>query len=189
MKYVLRFLKFIPVIVYSVILGIVWSTNNNGDGTPLPDWPLYVAGVAFIFSCIVIVVHLVNCIKGKYSGREVIIYALLLMIIPVYPCLELILLGVVGLIVPFIGWLLTTVVVVFLYSIVVMTGIIQLGGIVVLVKEHKISHLAAVICGFMSFWFVFDFFVGIFLLIKSFKKVPMVPQGMVPGQGPMMNQY
>ena len=168
---ILKFLKFIPVIVYCIIFGIERRLIDYTAANPTsPEWIMPVAGISFILSVIVLIWYLVNAIRGKYSGKETIITALILMIIPLYPAIDVIMLGMIGLIIPFFGWLATIVVIAYLYSIVVMTGVVQVGSIVSLLKEKKISPTAGVICGLMSFCFVLDFFACIYLIIRAFKK-------------------
>ncbi len=168
---ILRFLKFIPVIAYTTFFGICQQSVNYASSNPhYPDWMLPVGLISFLLSVAVIIWHLVNCILGKYSGKETTIYTLLLMLIPIYPALMLVALGLVGLIVPIFGWMVSTVVIAYMYSIVVMTGVIQIGAIICLLKEGRISVGAAVVCGIFSFFFVGDIIVCIYLIVKAFRK-------------------
>ncbi len=165
---ILRFLKFIPVLVYSY----VWcycQTQISYYSSSYPEWFTPALLVSFLLSVVVIIWHLVNCILGKHEGIETAIYALLLKVIPIDACLEMLALMGVGLIIPIFGWMVTAIVYCYLFSIMVMTGTIQVGSIICLFREKKLPIWAAVLLGIASYVVILDLIAAVLLLVISIK--------------------
>ncbi len=168
---IIRFLKFIPILVYSY----AWYYSNTqidymGSATA-PEWTDPVLLTSFLLSVIVCIWHIVVCALGKHTGKETSIYALILKLLPIYPCLEMSVHAFGALIVPIFGILGSALIIFYLITIMAMTGTAQVGCIICLLRERKISLPVAIICGFLSYTLVADIIVGIFLLIKSRKQV------------------
>ncbi len=170
MKRALGLITLFPVIIYCIIWGIEQSSLYYTSSSPsYNDYFLPALGILFIISVIVIIVHLVNCVRGRYNGKETSICSLIFKLAPIYPCLELIPLLLVGAIVPFIGWLSAAVLIIYLCSIMGMTGTVMVGSIICLFREKRISIAPAVLFGFLSYVPGADLIVAIILLIYAFK--------------------
>ncbi len=171
MKKVFGILILIPVIIYSIIWGVEQlSVDYTSSNSSYNDYFLPMLGIFFILSIIVIIIHIFNCLRGQYSGKEASVYSLILKLAPIYPCLELIPLLLVGVIVPFIGWISAAVLIVYLCSIMGMTGTVMVGSIICLFREKKIGVALAILFGFLSYVPGADIIVAIILLVYAFKK-------------------
>ncbi|WP_026495571.1 hypothetical protein [Butyrivibrio sp. WCD3002] len=166
MMRILRFLKFLPVIVYSY----VWyycQSRISYEVSSYPDWFTSVILLSLILSVIVVIWHLILCIIGKHTGSETTIYSIVMKLVPIYACVEMCVLMAIGLIIPIYGWMASAIVYAYLFSIMLMTGTIQIGTIICLLREKRISIVGAVIMGILSYFIVLDIPVSIYLCVAA----------------------
>ena len=168
---IIRFLKFIPILVYAY----AWYYSNSqidymGSATA-PEWTDPVLLITFLLSVIAVIWHIISSILGKQTGTSTAIYSIILKLLPIYPCLNMAIYALGALIVPIFGLMGSALIIFYLTTIMALTGTVQIGCIICQVREKKLPIPIAIICGILSYTIIADIIVAIFLLINSRKRV------------------
>ena len=165
----LRFFKFIPILIYSYV-EYYCQSRISYENASYPDWYNAVLKGSLLLSIVVIIIHLVQSVRGKYSGTETAVYAMIIKILSIFPLINITIYTLIFAVVPVYGWLGAGVLVLYMGSIIAMSGTIQLCSVICLVREKKLSIPIAILCGILSYWLVVDVVVCTILMIRSRKQ-------------------
>ncbi len=165
---ILRFLTLLPVFFYSYILYYCQSQISY-EVNSYPDWFDGAMLISFLSSIVIIIIHLIMSIRGKYTGMETAIYALLLKLSTLNACMQVVMYGAFFLIVPIFGLIGAGAIVLYLISIMAMTGSVQLCSVICLFREKKLGIIASIICAVLGYCIIVDMITAVFLIYKSGK--------------------